>query len=87
MRKSLFSKKVFDTTDPALGAIKVTPSDVDPLPQHIRAVTINEAGTISYVNLEGNLCETNILPVGSHLFFAKQIMETGTTAKEITGWV
>jgi hypothetical protein len=73
-------------TSPAIGAVAVTPSDTTDLDFSIRAVTINGAGTISYI-LDTVTYTTGTLPVGTYAMQADRIRATGTTATGITGWI
>jgi len=70
----------------ALGAFAVTPSDTADLQEDIRQVTINGAGTLSYV-WRGAVWTTGTLPVGTYPLRASRIRATGTTATDITGWI
>lgn len=75
-----------NVTIPAIGSFVVTPNDGEDLERDIRAVTIGAGGTIAYVNWEGESCETADLPEGSYPLFARRILDTGTSADDITGW-
>lgn len=73
---------------PALGAIAITPSDTVDLPVPVRAVTIGgTAGTIRYISaVDEKPYSTGPLPVGLHPIWASRILQTGTTATDLTGW-
>ena len=71
---------------PAHAAYVVTPG-ASPLPEPIRAVTINVSGAITFTSsIDNRDYTTNTLPVGSHPLFATHIL-AATTADGITGWV
>ena len=74
-------------TAPALGSFVITPSDVTVLTTNIRSITINVAGTISWLGWDNVVNTTAILPVGSYPMAAQRINATGTTATGLTGWV
>lgn len=83
------TRRVADATEtgPAIGAYAITPNDSTDLSAPIRMVTINGAGTVSYVSsVDGATYTTGSLPVGSYPLFAIRIRSTGTTATDITGW-
>jgi hypothetical protein len=73
-------------TSPAIGAYAVTPNNDADLTEAIRAITINGAGTVSYI-WQGVTYTTGTLPVGTYAMRAQRIRATGTTATGITGWV
>ena len=81
-----FSAYSMGANAPAIGSYAVTPSDTADLPEPIRAVTINGAGTLSWRGLDGQTYQTASLPAGTYAISADRIMATGTTATEITGW-
>lgn len=71
----------------ASGSINITPADGTNLSSDIRAVTINVAGTLSFVGWDGVTYNTGPLPVGTYPILARRIRATGTTATGITGWI
>lgn len=72
----------------AQGSFEITPDDDADLPQIIRGVTIGTAGgTIAWHDLDGVAQATGPLPVGSYDMEARRILEAGTTATGLTGWV
>ncbi|WP_157971194.1 spike base protein, RCAP_Rcc01079 family [Pseudogemmobacter bohemicus] len=79
-----FSKNVLAG---AIGSFPVTPSDTVDLTEVVRQITISGAGTISWLDREGNVHTTASLPVGTYPIIAKRIRATGTTATGITGWI
>lgn len=87
MIRRLFDIAGIRVNGPAVESIAISPSDNADLVTAIRAVTINSPGTISWVNWQGRICMTNNLPVGTYTMCAVRIRATGTTARDITGWV
>ena len=71
---------------PAQGAVAITPSDTTNLDYPIRQLTINVAGTVSFIAHNGTTYTTGTLPAGSYPVEAIRIMSTNTTATGITGW-
>lgn len=74
-------------TGPALESFPITPSNDDDLPTHIRAITLNVGGTLSWVSAHGTTHTTAELPPGTYPLLASRIRATGTTATGLTGWV
>lgn len=72
---------------PALRGFAITPADGSDLADHVRAVTLNGGGTLSYVAWDGVTYTTAALPAGTYPLQAIRIRATGTTATGITGWV
>lgn len=72
---------------PALGAFVITPSDTADLPQPIRAVTLYGAGKLAWQDTAGAAQATADLMPGTYPLFARRILETGTTATGLTGWI
>ena len=70
----------------AQGALVVTPHNTTALTQRIRALTINVAGTVSFIGWDGVTYTTDTLPIGTHPLLATHIRSTGTTATGLTGW-
>jgi hypothetical protein len=75
------------SVSPAVGAIVVTPSNSADLSLPIRALTINVAGTVSFIGPDGATYTTDTLPAGTYSIAATRIRSTGTTATGLTGWV
>lgn len=83
-----FRDRSLGSTAPAVGAFAIVPSDSTDLPAAARAVTIGTAaGSISYIDREGQTHTTGPLPIGTYPFFAYRVLATGTTATGLTGWV
>lgn len=78
---------ILSSTAPAIGGFVVTPNDSVDLEQPIRALTINVAGTVSFIGTDGLTNTTDTLPAGTYALFATRIRSTGTTATGLTGWV
>lgn len=74
-------------TGPALESFVITPSDSADLPTHIRAITLNAGGKLSWVSVHGATHTTAALPPGTYPLLASRIRATGTTATGLTGWV
>ena len=74
---------------PAIGAFAIQPSDSDGLPRAIRAITIGGAGgSLRYrSSKDQQIHTTGPLPPGTYPLFADQILDTGTAAAGLTGWV
>lgn len=74
---------------PALGAFAIQPSDSEGLPRAIRAITIGGAGgSLRYKSSKDQqIYTTGELPLGTYPLFADQILDEGTTAAGLTGWV
>lgn len=72
---------------PATAAFKITPHNTTNLPKPIRVLTVGELGAVSYVGLDGVTYTTNPLPPGTYPMSAVRVRTTGTTAKQLTGWV
>lgn len=71
----------------ATGSFVVTPADAAFAGGDvIRAITINVAGTVRWLDTAGVVQNTDVLPIGTHLMSATGIHATGTTATGITGW-
>lgn len=70
----------------ARSGFAITPSDSTRLPESTRMITIGTAGTLSFMNLRGEVQDTNELPAGTYPVQASRIRATGTTAGQITGW-
>lgn len=70
----------------AQGALVVTPHNTTALTQRIRALTINVAGTVSFIGWDGATYTTDTLPVGTYPLLATHIRSTGTSATGLTGW-
>lgn len=91
MAEDSFASKGASIESAALGAFAITPSDGTDLTTPIRAITINVAGTVSFVSTRGETAgvtqTTSTLPAGTYAIFASRILATGTTATEITGWI
>ena len=71
---------------PPSASFLITPDNANDLPSAIRQITINVAGTISYLNWNRVACATDILPAGTYAMEALRINATGTTATNLTGW-
>lgn len=74
--------------EPPKGSFVVTPNDGVDLPSAIRQITIGTAaGTIAWVNENGEAQATGPLPLGTYPIRAHRILATGTSATGLTGWV
>lgn len=84
-----FKSQDASISGPALGSMPITPSDTVDLPSPVRSVTIGGvAGTISYISAYDDEPQTTgTLPVGLHPIWASRILDTGTTATDLTGWI
>ena len=71
----------------AQGALVVTPHNTTALSSRIRGLTINVAGTVSFIGWDDTTYTTDTLPVGTYAIFATHIRATGTTATGLTGWL
>ena len=71
---------------PANKAFVVAPNNNNDLPFVTCMVTINQAGTLSFIGADGLPYSTGTLPVGSYPIIARRINATGTSAGGITGW-
>jgi hypothetical protein len=74
-------------TGPAIRSFVVTPDDDTDLPERVRAVTISNAGAVAYHDYAGEARATAVLPPGTYPMQAQRILDTGTSASDITGWV
>lgn len=72
---------------PSVGSIAITPDNNADLATDVRAVTIGQAGSLSWVGVDGKINVTANLPPGTYPLFARRIRSTGTTAAQITGWL
>lgn len=72
---------------PAIASFPITPSDTAELSTGIRAITLGQGGTLSWVGADGKTHATAPLPAGTYPLFALRIRATGTTAAQLTGWV
>lgn len=84
-----FSAHSAGVTAPALGSVAIVPDDDADLATVVRSITIGGLpGTIRYVSArDGQICETNSLPLGQHPIWAVRVLATGTTATDLTGWI
>ncbi len=82
-----FKSTARSITSPALGAFVVSPSDSTNLASPIRAITLNAAGTLAWLNEDGVAQATALLPAGTYPLIATRILATGTTAAGLTGWI
>lgn len=72
---------------PALAALAITPSDTADLAETLRAVTLGGGGVLRFIGGDGLVSTTAPLPPGTYAVFARRILQTGTTASDITGWI
>lgn len=74
---------------PAIGAFVILPSNSAALPRAIRALTIGgTGGSLRYRSSKDHeIHTTGPLPLGTYALFAEQILDEGTTAAGLTGWV
>ena len=74
---------------PAMGAFAILPSNSEALPRAIRAITIGgSGGSLRFrSSKDGQIHTTGPLPLGTYPLFAEQILNDGTTAAGLTGWV
>lgn len=87
MARNPLSHQSKSVTGPALESFAITPSDSADLSTHIRAITLNQGGTLSWDSYYGTTHTTAALPAGTYPLFARRIRATGTTATGLTGWV
>lgn len=88
MATNPFAPDKIESTHPAIGAFAITPSDGADLTLAVRQITIGTAGgVIVWRGVDGVSQTTGPLPVGTYPIAAHRIMETGTTATGLTGWV
>ena len=76
-----------DPVQGAEGSFPIAPHASDNLPKLIRAITVDVAGTIAWINWHGEAQTTNNLQPGTYAMRAKAIRVSGTTASGLTGWV
>lgn len=62
-------------TGPALESFPITPNDSADLSTHIRAITLNEGGTLSWLSVHGTVQTTAALPPGT--IYPKNVDYTG----------
>jgi N-acetylglutamate synthase/N-acetylornithine aminotransferase len=77
----------YGSSEPAAGAIAVTPHNTNALSSRIRAITINAGGTVAFTGWDGVDYATAALPAGTYPLYATHIKATGTSATGITGWI
>ena len=87
MARNPFSQYATGVSGPAVGSLAITPNNTDDMTSVIRAITINGAGTVSWVSIDGVTYSTGPLPAGTYPMRATRIRANGTTATGITGWV
>ena len=87
LMNGLFGLDAPALTAPAVGAFSVAPSNTNDLVSPIRAVTLVQGGTLSFIGIDGQTYTTGELPAGTYPLLASRILATGTTATDITGWV
>lgn len=71
----------------AVGSFVITPHATEDLPSLVRAITIDGAGTISWVDWWGAAHVTAALPQGTYPMLARAVRVSGTSATGLTGWV
>ena len=76
-----------DPVQGADGSFVITPHATDNLPKLTRAISIDVAGTLAWVNWHGEPQQTGNLQPGIYPIRAKAIRVSGTTATGLTGWV
>lgn len=82
-----FSSFAKGVNSPAIGAVAVQPSDTLDLETPIRAITLGQAGKLSFIGTDGQGYQTGILPVGTYSVFIRRVRVAGTTATDLTGWI
>ena len=83
-----FKSERYSREMPAIGGYAVTTHNTNDLPTPVRAVTINEGGTLSFISsIDGVQYTTAALPAGTYALHASRIRTTGTSAVGITGWI
>lgn len=86
MDASVLSGAVDNILASATGAVSITPNDSTDLSRPVRAITISEAGTLSFIGLSGAVFTTGELPPGTYPVIATRVRATNTSATGITGW-
>jgi hypothetical protein len=82
-----FSHQARGVSASAEASFVITPSDSVDLPETIRQITLNGAGTLRWTGRDGVVNVTGPLPAGSYPLAARRLHATGTTATGLTGWV
>jgi hypothetical protein len=71
-----------------IGSFVIVPGNANDLPTAVRWITIGTtAGTIRWRDVNGNVQDTDVLPLGTYPIQAHRVQVTGTTAVGLTGWI
>lgn len=74
------------SSGPATRAVAVTPNDGADLAYASRAISVNGAGDVALVTLDGDTVTVTLAAGMLHPIRAKRILSTGTAATGIIAW-